>query len=140
MYVLDTDTLSLLFADHPRVVAQRNKVPSSEIAITIVTRIEVLQGRFDFLLKAATGEELLRAQHWLEETIQSLARVETVIPVDSAGAAVFDRLRQNKHLKKIGRCDLLIAAISLAIGAKLVTRNLKDFRRVPGLELENWVD
>jgi len=140
MYVLDTDTLTHLFAEHPRVLARRDTVPSSEIAITVVTRIEVLQGRFDFLLKAATGEELLRAQLWLEKTIQSLAQVETVIPVDPAAAAEFDRLRQNKKLKKIGRGDLLIAAITLANRAKLVTRNLKDFRQVPGLQIESWVD
>ncbi len=140
MYVLDTDILSHLFADHPRVLARRESVPSSEIATTIVTRIEILQGRFDFLLKASTGDELQRAQFWLDKTIHSLSRVETVLAVDSAAAAEFDRLRQNKKLKRIGRGDLLIAAISLANRAKLVSRNLKDFSRVPGLEVENWAD
>jgi tRNA(fMet)-specific endonuclease VapC len=140
MNVLDTDTLTLLFGDHPRVRARQDTVPSAEIAITVVTRIEVLQGRFDFLLKAATGEELLRAQHWLERTVESLSRVETVLPVDAVAAAEFDRLRQNKKLKKIGRGDLLIAAIALANRATLVTRNLKDFRQVPGLPVENWAD
>jgi tRNA(fMet)-specific endonuclease VapC len=138
MYVLDTDMLSHLFADHPRVLARRDSVPSSEIATTIVTRIEVLQGRFDFLLKAATGDELMRAQLWLDKTIRSLARVQAVLPVDPAAAAEFDRLRQNKKLKKIGRADLLIAAITLANRATLVTHNLRDFRQVPGLQVENW--
>ncbi|HEY7427493.1 MAG TPA: type II toxin-antitoxin system VapC family toxin [Gemmataceae bacterium] len=140
MYVLDTDMLSHLFAAHPRVLTRCNSVPSSEIATTIVTRIEVLEGRFDFLLKAATGDELLRAQLWLDKTIQNLARVETVLAVDSAAAAEFDRLRQHKKLKKIGRGDLLIAAIVLANRATLVTRNQKDFRQVPGLPIENWAD
>jgi tRNA(fMet)-specific endonuclease VapC len=49
-------------------------------------------------------------------------------------------LRQNKKLKKIGRPDLLIAAITLAARGTLVTRNLKDFRLVPGLRVENWAD
>jgi len=53
---------------------------------------------------------------------------------------LFDSLRKNKKLKKIGRRDLLIAAISLAERATLVTRNLKDFRHVPGLQVENWAD
>ncbi len=140
MYVLDTDTLSRLFAAHPRVLTRRNSVPSSEIATTIVTRIEILRGRFDFLFKAATGEELLRAQLWLDKTIQDLARVEAVIAVDSAAAAEFDQLRQHKKLKKIGRGDLLIAAITRANQATLVTRNQKDFRQVPGLRIENWAD
>jgi tRNA(fMet)-specific endonuclease VapC len=140
MYLLDTDTISHLFAAHPRVLTRRNNVPSSEIAITIVTRIEVLQGRFDFLLKAATGEELLRAQFWVDKTIQDLAKVESVVAIDSAAAAEFDRLRLDKKLKKIGRGYLLITAIALANRATLVTRNVKDFRQVTGLQIENWAD
>jgi tRNA(fMet)-specific endonuclease VapC len=48
-------------------------------------------------------------------------------------------LRQNKKLKKIGRADLLMAAITLANRATLISRNLKDFRQVPGLQFENWL-
>lgn len=140
MYVLDTDTISRLFSADRRVLARRNNVPSSEIAITIVTRIEVLRGRFDFLCKAASGAELLRAQFWLDKSIHDLARLETVISVDTVAAAEFDRLRANKKLKKLGRGDLLIAAITLANRATLVTRNQKDFRQVPGLRIENWAD
>ena len=63
-----------------------------------------------------------------------------MLAIDAASADEFDRLRANKKLKKIGRADLLIAAITLANRATLVTRNLKDFRQVPGLKVENWVD
>ena len=45
-----------------------------------------------------------------------------------------------KGLKKIGRGDLLIASIALAHKAVLVTRNLRDYRRIPNLQLANWVD
>ena len=41
---------------------------------------------------------------------------------------------------EIGRADLLIAAIVLTHRATLVSRNLKDFRQVPGLRVENWAD
>jgi len=82
---------------------------------------------------------LLRAQTWLYRTEADLARF-TPVRFDVAAAREFDRLRQIKTLKKIGRGDLLIAAITLAKQATLVTRNLKDFRRVPGLRVENWGD
>jgi tRNA(fMet)-specific endonuclease VapC len=60
---------------------------------------------------------------------------------EGAGARLeFDRLRQNKRLKKIGRGDLLIASIALAHRATLVTRNVRDFRQIPGLQVENWAD
>jgi len=63
-----------------------------------------------------------------------------VLPVEATASAEFDRLRANKKLKKIGRADLLIAAITLAHRATVVTRNLRHFRQVPGLQVENWVD
>lgn len=52
----------------------------------------------------------------------------------------FDRLLGTKGVKRIGRVDLLIASIALANKAVLVTRNLKDFEKVPGLQLANWAD
>ena len=75
-----------------------------------------------------------------DATVENLARVPNVIPIDGPAADEFDRLRADKKLKKIGRADLLIAAITLANRATLVTRNLRDFRQVPGLQVENWVD
>ena len=92
------------------------------------------------LLKAADGAELLRAQQWLDLTVRNLAAIPKVVSIDDRVVSEFDRLRQNKKLKKIGRADLLIAAITLANRATLVTRNLKDFRNVAGMPLENWAD
>jgi tRNA(fMet)-specific endonuclease VapC len=140
VFLLDSDTLTLLFRGHPRVTSRRHEVPSTDIAITVITWIEALLGRFEYLGKAATGEELLRAQALLDLTRRSLAAVETILAIDVLAAAEFDRLRTNKKVKKIGRADLLIACIALANRATLVTRNLKHFRLVPGLRVENWVD
>jgi len=139
MKILDTDVLALFFHGHRRVVAHHHQ-ESDEVAVTIVSRIQVLQGRFAMLLKAADGAELLRAQQWLDLTVRNLAAIPKVVSIDDRVVSEFDRLRQNKKLKKIGRADLLIAAITLANRATLVTRNLKDFRNVAGLQLENWAD
>jgi tRNA(fMet)-specific endonuclease VapC len=137
MFVLDSDTLTLVYTAHPKVIARQHTVPAAEIAITVVTRIEVLQGRFAFLLKAATVEDQVRAQQWLDATDGLLASIPAILPLTEQAATAFGLLRQNKKLKKIGRADLLIAAITMA---NLVTRNLKDFRQVPGLQIENWAD
>ena len=139
MYFLDTDILALAHAGHARVSDQFRRVDPNEVAITIITRIEVLQGRFAALLKASHGEQLVRAQELLQRSEQRLGLLE-IIPVDAASAAEFDRLRQNKKLKKIGRGDLLIGSIALAHRATLVTRNVKDFEQIPGLQVENWAD
>ena len=63
-----------------------------------------------------------------------------IVPFDAAAAAEFDKLRQNKKLKKIGRADLLIASIALAHGATIATRNLRHFWQVPRLQVEDWTD
>jgi tRNA(fMet)-specific endonuclease VapC len=138
MFVLDTDTLSLLLRGHPR-VTERVAQAAEEVVITLVTRIEIVQGRFASVLKAEHGDRLLQAQRRLEESEQDLNRF-TILAIDAATAAEFDHLRQNKKLKKIGRADLLIAALSLARRATVVTRNRKDFEQVPGLRVEDWTD
>jgi tRNA(fMet)-specific endonuclease VapC len=139
MIVLDTDTLTLFFRNHPRVIERFQEV-SEDVAITIISRIETLQGRFASLMKAADGDELRRGQLRLNEAEGDLARIPLVLPINATAAAEFDRLRQNKKLRKIGRGDLLIAAVTLANRATLITRNLRDFRQVPGLSVENWAD
>ena len=138
MTLLDTDTLSLLLAGNPRVVA-RLRQAEEDLAITVITKVEILQGRFDFLLKASDGDQLQRAQLWLERTEVKLDHW-AVVRVNAAAAVEFDRLRQLKTLRKVGRADMLIASIALAHRATLVTRNLRDFRMIEGLILENWAD
>ncbi|HSF14464.1 MAG TPA: type II toxin-antitoxin system VapC family toxin [Vicinamibacteria bacterium] len=58
------------------------------------------------------------------------------LPFDSAAATVFDRLRAQKL--RLGTNDLAIAAITLSVGATLVTRNIVDFERIPSLQFEDW--
>ena len=136
MFVLDTDTLTHLLRGHPRVTEKRAQA-TAEVALTVVTRIEVVLGRFASILKAEDGEKLLLAQQRFVETERDLEQF-IVLAVNAAAAAEFDRLRQNKKGKMIGRADRLIAAITLANRATLVTCNQKDFRKVPGLQIENW--
>jgi len=137
MFVLDTDALTHLLLGHKRVTEKRAQA-TVEVALTAVTRIEVLQGRFASVLKAEDGEKLLLAQERLVATERDLEKF-IILTIDAAASTEFDLLRQNKKLK-IRRGDLLIAAITLANRATLVTRNEKDFRKVPGLRIENWVD
>ena len=138
MILLDTDTLSLYFSGHSRVMA---RVGSAEEPsdTSVISRIEVLRGRFESVLKAENGDQLLWAEERLGAAERALAKF-VIVPFNAIAAAEFDRLRQDKKLKKIGRADLLIATIALAHRATLVTRNLQDFRQVPGLRLENWAD
>jgi tRNA(fMet)-specific endonuclease VapC len=139
MHLLDTDTLTYLHAGHPRVVERLCQLADPDMGTTIITKIELLRGRFDFVLKAADGSELLRAQQLLVRTEELLAQI-LIVPMGEAAAVQFDRLRAVKRLRKIGRADLLISSIALAHRATLVTRNVRHFKQVPGLSVTNWMD
>jgi|SRR5262245_1351594 len=138
MILLDTDIVTLFVAGHER-IRHHVEQATDTLAITIITRIEILRGRFDALMKAADGEQLKLAMHRLTESEQDLDEF-VLVPVDDAAAAEFDRLRRQRKLNKIGRGDLLIASIALANKAVLVTRNVRDFRQIPQLRIENWAD
>lgn len=138
MILLDTDIVSHVFKANPKVL-ERLRGAMDPVAITIITRLEILRGRSEALLKAADGLELQEAMSRLTLAEQALGRF-LVVPVDAASAAEFDRLRRNRKAKKVGRADLLIASIALAHKATLVTRNVRDFAHVPHLRIENWAD
>lgn len=138
MILLDTDIMTLWLMGHPAV--GRRVLESSDLVVTtVVSRIELLRGRFDYLLKADDGAQIQLAQSRLDQAERHLAGV-VIVPFDAQSAAEFDRLRQVKKLKQIGRADLLIACITLTNRATLVTRNLRHFRQISGLMLENWAD
>ena len=140
MHLLDSETLTFLYDGHPRVVQHLQALaPSEVVATTIISKIEVLQGRHAFVLKASGLAEFLRAQDLLVRTEAFLGRIPIIL-LGAVAVAHFERLLQVKGLKKIGRADLLIAGIALAQRATLVTRNLRHFQRVPGLHVVNWVD
>src|ERR687886_755186 len=104
MIVLDTDTLTLYFRNHPQ-VRERHRQAEDDVVITIFSKIEVLQGPFATLLKAANGAELQRGQQRLDEAERDLSSF-SVVPITNAAATEFDRLLENKKLKKVGRADL----------------------------------
>jgi tRNA(fMet)-specific endonuclease VapC len=139
MHLLDTDTLTHLYAGQPNVVKQLRSTDDPDVGITIITKVEMLRGRIDYLLKAETGVELLKAQELLFRT-EELLRPLLIVAISQAASEQFDCLRVIPKLRKIGRADLLIASIALANRATLVTRNIRHFKQITGIRVVNWVD
>jgi tRNA(fMet)-specific endonuclease VapC len=138
IYLLDTDLFTLAqLGRHglrERIAEARRE---HEVAVSVVTRIEVLRGRFDAVVKASSGSELVRMQELMRASEEYLAEFPLCL-FDKPAVDIFDRLRDDKKVKKTGRNDLLIASVALARGATLVTRNTKDYAHVPNLKLDNW--
>jgi tRNA(fMet)-specific endonuclease VapC len=139
MYILDTNVLTALHIGNPKIINAIQKIGNERVAITVVTKVEMLRGRIDFLLKAENPFSLRRAQALLMETEERLNAIET-LPFDDDAIAQFEQLITNSAMRKAGRADLLIASIVLSQQATLVTRNRKDFQRFPNLRLVNWFD
>lgn len=139
MHLLDTDTLTHLYAGNTNVIARLSAVEDAEVGITIITKAEILRGRIEYLIKAENKDSLLKAQELLFRTEELLAEL-LIVPISQKAADEFERLRRVSKLRKIGRADLLIASISLANRATLVTRNIKHFKQIPGIRVVNWVD
>jgi predicted nucleic acid-binding protein len=139
MILLDTDTVTHFSYGNANVRRRIEEAADEHLAITIITRNEILRGRAESLIKAANEEELRKAVERFEATERLLADF-LVVHFDEKAIEHFGRLTKQKGLKKMGRPDMLIACIALANDALLVTRNTKDFRGVAGLRTDNWVD
>lgn len=81
-----------------------------------------------------------RRQSALRHDLSTLAEMVSVLawPVEAAAHFAMIRSRLAKAGNTIGYMDALIAAHALALNATVVTNNEKEFRRVPGLNVENW--
>ena len=139
MHLLDADTLTHLYHGHVKASERLRQCDDPDIGVTIFTKAEILRARYEALLKAADGEQIMRAQDLLHRTEDLLASLVVVLFAEVA-AHELDRLQRQRALKKIGHVDLLVAIIALANRATLVTRNLRHFERISNLSLDNWVD
>jgi tRNA(fMet)-specific endonuclease VapC len=104
MYLLDTDTLTHLYRGTSNVIRQLNAVEDVDVGITIITKVEILRGRIDYLLKAETGANLLKAQELLFPTEELLSQL-LIVPMSQAASREFDRLCAVSKYRKIGRAD-----------------------------------
>lgn len=135
LWILDTDHISLFQQQHPVVTQRINAVNSEDIAITIITVEEQLRGRFNVIRKASSSDTLLLAYTQLQATLEFFKNVRSLGFDEYAINCYEDLIRQRI---RIGTQDLRIAAITLSVNGILVTRNRKDFEKVPNLRLEDW--
>jgi tRNA(fMet)-specific endonuclease VapC len=104
---------------------------------TIVTVQEITQGWAAEINRRKAGREQLKAYRQFQNAIGAFCDI-TILPFDEEAVEEFHRL-QTLRLK-VGTMDLKIAAIAISHSALLLSRNLLDFRKVPGLRVENWLD
>ncbi len=134
-YILDSDHLSLHQRGYEPLGSRLLAIPMEQIAITVISAEELVRGRLAQVRKAIKPQEWVHAYHWLSKTVDFLCSF-TILKYDPQAEAHFQALRAEKI--RVGTQDLKIAAIVLSQNGTLVTRNRRDFERIPALKIEDW--
>jgi tRNA(fMet)-specific endonuclease VapC len=130
MYLLDTNIISQLIRQPDGPVAQRLRREAPEQLLTSV----IVQAELRF---GYTKSGVLRQKVAVEAVLQQLRIEDWCQPADVAYAQL--RTVLEKAGSPIGQNDMLIAAHALTLGKVLVTDNAREFSRVAGLKVENWL-
>ena len=128
-YMLDTNILIYAIKNRPKKVRETFKSHSDYLSMSSVTLGELIYG----------AERSVQVARNLQD-IESLAAHMDVLPFDYLAATHFGQLRA-EHTKKgkpIGPYDSMLAGHARSLGLILVTNNMREFKRVPGLRVENW--
>ena len=129
-YLLDTNICIYTLKRRPPQIRERFNRHAAHLAISSVVLAELLYG----------AEKSSRPEHNLEQVEGFAARLE-VLPFDDKAAVHYGQIRAvlERSGQGIGPYDLMIAGHARSLGLTLVTNNEREFFRVPGLLLENWI-
>jgi len=141
MFLLDTDHIGIIqrrtSPEFGRLWARMALHSPQDFYVPIVSFHEQILGWNAYLSRARETSSVVRAYQMFQQILADFAGSQ-VIPFDRAAADLFDSLRGQRI--RVATLDLRIAAIAMARDLTLLTRNLADFRQVPGLRAENWCD
>lgn len=129
--MLDTNICIYIIKRRPQSVLERfGSFLVGDIGISTITLAELEYG-------AARSAQRKKNREALEQFISALH----IAAFDKPATETYGKIRAALEKKglPIGAMDMLIAAHALSLGVRLVTNNEKEFRRVPGLRVENWI-
>ena len=129
-WMLDTNICIYLIKEQPASVLDRFTAHSvGHIGVSVITLAELAYG-------IAKSSRPARNRAALEQFVSPLE----VASFDREATAVYGRVRTmlEKKGQPIGSMDLLIAAHAISLDVQLITHNVKEFGKVPGLRIEDW--
>ena len=137
--VLDTNHFREVARGSDLAAAMERRATAARLDLftTIITVQEATGGWLALINGVTAGRDQIRAYQRFQATVAAFHKFD-ILPFDDEAANIFHRLQGERV--RIGTMDLKIAAICLAHDATLLTRNLVDFEKVPGLHLENWLN
>lgn len=144
VFVLDTDHISSFQRNHQPLLQRLNCIESSELSITVISVVEILEGCLSKIKQEITkikgkknrlesGSSIDKYYALLISSIEFFSKIRVL----DFGAGASRKHQEIKGLN-IGDQDLRIAAIVLSVDGILLTRNKRHFGKVPGLKFEDW--
>ena len=141
-FLLDTDHVIPLQrgggADYHRLAPRvaRASAAGAAPAVSIVSFHEQVQGILNRL-----GEKGADLPKWYRQLgdLTAFYAAATILPFDAAAEEALARINAVKAARRAGSTDRRIAAVALANGLPLLTRNRKDFESIPGLVIDDWL-
>ena len=129
-YMLDTNTCIFAMKQRGEVLRKLLLHDPDEICISSITYAEL-----------CCGVEKSQRQEQNRIALLLFLSEITILPYDAKAAEEYGKIRASLELSgtPIGPMDMLIASHAKAAGASVVTNNLKEFRRIPALQIEDWV-
>ncbi len=137
--VLDTNHFTELVRDTGFGQRLRVRLKDHQVSTftTIVNAQEITEGWCALINRQPAGERQVKAYTQFQHSLELMMEL-ALLPFDTASAERFhELLPAHRH---IGTMDLKIAAICVTHDILLLSRNLLDFQKVPGLRVENWLD
>jgi len=133
VYLLDTTVwIDLLRTNSSAIRRKLTAHTKSTIGLSVITLCELQYG----IEHQASRHPQLRARN--ERLLLLMVAPFDVFPLDHRAVDPYGKVRAALAKAPIGPLDTLIAAQALSLGATLVTSNSNEFRRVPGLTVEDW--
>jgi tRNA(fMet)-specific endonuclease VapC len=134
LYVFDTDHLSLYGRANPSLIIRLTE-SQTQLTTTVINLEEQLKGRLAQVAEIKEGENQSIAYHRLTDTILMLSEFD-ILQYDSKAREIYQYLKA-QHIR-VGTQDLRIASIVIANSGILLTRNRRDFDKIPNLIIEDW--
>ena len=138
MIAFDTDVLTEILLGNTTFVQRAAAIPEREQAVPVIVIEEIMRGRLNIIRQAEAGRasiSLARAYELFEDTFTDFQRLH-ILSYTLQAESLYQEWRQQGI--RLATHDLRIAAICVVHAARLISRNRRDFERVPGLVTEFW--
>ncbi|MDP2431180.1 MAG: type II toxin-antitoxin system VapC family toxin [Gallionella sp.] len=129
-FLLDTNAVIAVMKGNSAVMGQARRVGRAELQLCAPVEAELWFGVYKSKRQEENREALLTLLSWLPS-----------LPFSGEATRLFGEIRATlaREGKPVGPYDLQIAAVALAHDLTVVTDNISEFSRIPGLKVENWL-